>query len=200
MDRKARRAAAEEPTNERVEHSASAREATGLRARGVAGCLAVLRAAISCGVGLVRPAAAQMVIDTSGTQTIDLTGPVRPVSITAGTTIAVANGPVIAATGTPWTLGNAGTVRASNGVGIDLAAGGAVSNQAGGSVTASSYGVRVNQAAGRVSNSGAIAAGYDGISLNRGGSVINHAGGTISGGHIGVYTGNRLGQVVSMPG
>jgi hypothetical protein len=179
--------------------------------------LLALPAAVSLGMGMAGPAAAQGVISTSQYKAVDLSnyGP-GPVSITSGTTI-LSTGP--AAVSGAGALTNAGDVGDSEGIGIELGAGGGVVNQSGGRITGvdairldaggaaanaasgyiggTRYGVLVENQAGTVSNAGTIAAGYDGVSLNHGGQVTNSAGGTITGGHIGVYTGYGLGSVAN---
>lgn len=182
--------------------------------------LLALPAAMSLGVGLAGPAAAQGVISTSRYAPVNLSnyGP-GPVSITSGTTISSTGLAAVSGAAADTELANAGDVSASEGIGIDLGAGGGVANQSGGRITGvdavrldaggtaanaasgyiggSRYGVLVENQAGSVTNAGKIAAGYDGVSLNHGGQVANSAGGTITGGHIGVYTGYGLGSVAN---
>ena len=163
-----------------------------------ASALLALPAAMSFGGVLVGPAAAQGVIGTNQTTTVNLGNYAPgPVSITAGTTISPVGGAGIEGAGRFWSLSNAGVIDAQAGDGVRLDAGGVVVNEVGSVIDASGYGVRVTGAVGSVTNSGAITALYDGISLNRGGEVANALGGTISGGHIGVYTGNGAGVVAN---
>jgi len=189
----------------------------------MAGCavsaLLALPAAVCVGVVLASPAAAQTVIGSDHSATVNLANyGAGPVLIHGNTTIATqfGNG-VIASSGAFWSLTNAGEISAASGTGIllnmagnvanqelitgvdgiELNAGGVVSNAAGASISATSYGVLVNGAAGSLANAGKISAGYDGVSLNRGGEVANISGGTITGAHIGVYTGHGFGSVAN---
>ncbi len=160
---------------------------------------AVRRHALSTSCLLAFPTAfalggsaqAQTVISANQSSTLNLSSyGAAGVSISNGVSITSTGLAAVSAT-VAAQLGNAGQVSDMSGSGIDLGAGGAVSNS--GSINGADYGVRVNGAAGQVSNTGAIAAGYDGVSLNKGGIVSNS--GSIFGAHIGVYTGNGQGSV-----
>lgn len=149
------------------------RRQAGILGGGGASALRVLPAAISVGVVLAAPAAAQSVIGSNQSATVNLSNVATGASITAGTVISPAAGAgIVGGAGYVWSLSNAGTIDASSGDGVSLSGGG-------------------------VANSGTISAQYDGVSLNHGGNVTNTAGGAISGGHIGVYIGGGAGTVVN---
>jgi hypothetical protein len=177
----------------------AARQRAGLLAGGAVSAVLALPAAMSVGVVLARPAAAQTVISGSTASGINLANYTAgvPLRIMAGTTIGPVSGDVLGGAVGAWSISNAGALDAAAGNGVRLNGGGAFSNGPGAGVSASGYGVLVENQPGSISNAGTIAAGYDGISLNRGGSVSNLAGGTISGGHIGVYTGDGVGSVAN---
>lgn len=187
-----------------------------LKMQMVAGLCSV-PAALSLGVALSSPAAAQTAISASQTSTVNLGSyaGINNFSISSGTSLTASggNGVYGDASGS-WNLSNAGHVAASSGVGVllngvgeigntgsisgnqagvALNAGGTIMNQGG--ISGTRYGVVANNAAASVNNDGAITAHYDGISLNHGGSVVNNASGTIFGSHIGIYTGKTLGFV-----
>jgi hypothetical protein len=187
-----------------------------LKMQMVAGLCSV-PAALSLGVALSNPAAAQTVISTSQSSTVNLGSysGVKNFSITSGTSLTASSGNgVYGDVSGPWSLSNAGDVTAASGIGVllngagDIGNTGSISgNQAGvalnaggtimneGGISGTRYGVVANHQAASVSNDGVITAHYDGVSLNHGGSVVNNAGGTIFGSHIGIYTGNSLGFV-----
>jgi uncharacterized protein with beta-barrel porin domain len=187
-----------------------------LKMQMVAGLCSV-PAALSLGVALSSPAAAQTAISASQTSTVNLGSyaGINNFSISSGTSLTASggNGVYGDASGS-WNLSNAGHVAASSGVGVllngvgevgntgsisgnqagvALNAGGSIGNQ--GEISGTRYGVVANNSAASVNNDGAITAHYDGISLNHGGSVVNNASGTIFGSHIGIYTGKTLGFV-----
>ena len=125
-----------------------------------------------------------------------------------------------AASGTTWTISNAGKISSASNTGIslggsgvvtnsgsisgadavDLRAGGKVTNFSGGSISStgsSGAGVFITGAVGTLTNSGGISAVKFGVLVAAGGSVSNSQGGTITAGDIGVFLQNQAGTVTN---
>jgi len=148
--------------------------------------LRALPAALSVGVVLAPPAAAQTVITTNHYTTINLSNyGGAGVSIGANTTIAA--GTAVLGTASGASLTNAGVITAGYD-GVSLNRGGSVTNA--GSISGGHIGVYTGNGLGSVANTGVITAQTgDAVSLYSGGSFTNS--GRVAGGYSGVYAGGN---------
>jgi hypothetical protein len=135
----------------------------------------------SLGVTLSPAVRADTVIgDQASTYRLNPAG--NPFYIGRTTTIATTSGDgVYGASGTSWTLANAGTITASAGYGVHMEAAAYVSNRGGGDISADT-GIYITGGSGTVTNGGDITATIGGgIVLAEGGQATNYGPGNISG-------------------
>jgi len=155
--------------------------------------LQALPLAVSAGLALTPPAAAQTTVQGNQASTVNLGNYAsgQMVSITLGTTITVGSGDGVISQSAAW-LANAGQVSAADGVGIALGAGGTFGNT--GQVS-SETAVQIFGGAGLVDNSGSIIGSLDAIRLDDGGTADNLASGLVSASRYGVVVRSAAGAV-----
>ena len=155
-------------------------------------------AAMSLGIVLARPAAAQSTLGSSNTTAIlSSYGTGNPFTIGYGTTIATAPGTggdgVFGDGSQNWTLTNYGVVSGGSANGIGFGNGGTITNTASlslnppGTITGATDGVYIAGSTGILKNSGSVGGtGNDGVEFLAGGTVQNYGYAGISGGANGV--------------